>query len=89
MRLTRRLERARRAAQEAAYAAIEAVNDLEAKLDIEERWTPQHPKYQDTLSFMRNRDYHRALEQVQRLVVQRLLELSKANMTGMGTSLSS
>ncbi|EMD33917.1 hypothetical protein CERSUDRAFT_97846 [Gelatoporia subvermispora B] len=62
IRMTRRLERARRAAQEAAYAAIEAVNDLEAKLDIEHRWSPHDAKYQDILQFMRNRDFHRALE---------------------------
>ncbi|OCH90281.1 hypothetical protein OBBRIDRAFT_812781 [Obba rivulosa] len=36
-----------------------------------------YPKYQDTLSFMCNRDFHYALEQVQWLVVQHLLELSK------------
>ncbi|OCH91902.1 hypothetical protein OBBRIDRAFT_727825, partial [Obba rivulosa] len=84
IQITRRLENTRRAAQEQAAAAYQAVGDLEIKLAVAERWTPEHPKYQETLKFMRHRDFHRALEKVQQLVVQRLLEMSKANMTGLG-----
>ncbi|OCH88551.1 hypothetical protein OBBRIDRAFT_734191 [Obba rivulosa] len=84
IQITRCLENARRAAQEQAATAYQAVGDLEIKLAVEERWMPEHPKYQETLKFMRNRDFHRALEKVQQLVIQRLLEMLKANMTGLG-----
>ncbi|EIW62713.1 uncharacterized protein TRAVEDRAFT_112714, partial [Trametes versicolor FP-101664 SS1] len=47
-------------------------------------WTPQHPKYQETMRYMRHQEFHNALDRVQQLVAQRLLELTKANMTGMG-----
>ncbi|OSD06272.1 hypothetical protein PYCCODRAFT_1344244, partial [Trametes coccinea BRFM310] len=47
-------------------------------------WTPADARYQEVLSRIRHRDFHRALDKVQQLVVQRLLELSKANMSGMG-----
>lgn len=64
-------------------AAIQAVNDLELKLDLQETWTPHHPQYQETLRYMRTRRFHRALDEIQRLVVQRLLEMTKANASGM------
>lgn len=88
IQLTCCLENARCAAQEQAATAYQAVGDLEIMLAVEEWWTPQHPKYQGTLKFMQNRNFHRALEKVQQLVVQRLLEMSKANMPGLGMWLS-
>ncbi|KAL6308620.1 hypothetical protein BKA93DRAFT_815267 [Sparassis latifolia] len=86
-RYTLRLETARRTAMHELTVAIAAVGDLEMKLGIDEPWTAEHPKYQETLSYVRHRQFHRALDKVQQLVVQRLLELSKANMAGMGYKL--
>lgn len=80
---TRRLETQRRNATHAMNVAIQAVNDLELKLDVEDTWTPEHPQYQETLRYMRMRRFHRALDTLQRLVVQRLLEMTKANASGM------
>ncbi len=64
--------------------ANRAVADLEIKLDIGEPWTPSHEKYIETLAYFRKRQFHRALDKVQQLVIQRLFELSKANISGMG-----
>ncbi|KAI0818788.1 hypothetical protein BC629DRAFT_1588119 [Irpex lacteus] len=84
---TRRLETQRRNATHAMTVAIQAVNDLELKLDVAETWTPQHPQYQETLRYMHARQFHRALDKIQQLVVQRLLEMTKANASGMSYKL--
>ncbi len=83
---TRRLETARRHAMHEMAFALHAVEDLELKLKLNETWTTKHPKYEETLAYMRKRQFHRALDKVQQLVVQRLFELSKANIAGMGKS---
>lgn len=67
--------------------AIQVVADLEAKLQLTEPWTDNHPEYRVTLDYLQQRDYHRALDKLQRLVVQRLFELSKANLSGMGNNI--
>jgi len=81
---TRRLESARRAATDEMMVAIAAVHDLEVKLDIERTWTEEDPEYQDAARYLRHRDFHRALDRVQQLVVQRLFEMSKANLASIG-----
>ncbi|KAF7970980.1 hypothetical protein HWV62_22471 [Athelia sp. TMB] len=86
-RATARLEADRRSAMDQQLVAIRAVADLEAKLGITTRWTPDHPEYRATVDYMRQRDYHRALDSIQQLVVQRLFELLKANMSGLGYKL--
>ncbi|KAK7676309.1 hypothetical protein QCA50_020726 [Cerrena zonata] len=63
------------------------VNDLEAKLGLTVLWTIEHPKYQETLRYLRKREFHRALDRVQALIVQRLFEMSKAGMSGTGYKL--
>lgn len=63
--------------------AIRSVNNLELKLEVPEAWTPHHPKYQETLRYMHTRRFHRALDKIQQLVVQRLLEMTKVNASGM------
>ncbi|KAI0640945.1 hypothetical protein C8Q79DRAFT_1014781 [Trametes meyenii] len=81
-RRTIAIEADRRAALEGLTLAMNVVGDLERKLAIETPWTPVDPKYQETLAYVRHREFHRALDRVQQLVMQRLLELSKANMSG-------
>ncbi|KAK1225156.1 hypothetical protein PQX77_011912 [Marasmius sp. AFHP31] len=63
-------------------ATLEEVLDFENEHDYFRRWKPTDKEYQDTLYAMRGRNYRRALEQLERLVVQRLLELTKLNMSG-------
>lgn len=60
------------------------VADLEAKLGILGRWTEQQREYQETLAYMKTNKFRRAVDKLQQLVVQRLFELSKANMAGTG-----
>ncbi|KAI0083021.1 hypothetical protein BDY19DRAFT_873857, partial [Irpex rosettiformis] len=50
-------------------------------------WTSQYPQYQETLRYIQAQRFHRALDKVQRLVVQRLLEMTKANASGMSYKL--
>jgi hypothetical protein len=63
---------------------INAVQDLEQQLGIQERWTATHPEYQKTLTYINNRTFIRAVEKLEGLVVQQLMELSKANVLGTG-----
>lgn len=86
-RNTARLEAGRRAAMAQLLVAVQSVESLEAKLQITEPWTENHSEYKATLGYIQQRDYHRVLDKIQRLVVQRLFELSKANVMGMGTSI--
>ena len=81
---TRRLESARRAATDGLLVSIRAIEDLEGKLNIGQSWTEDDPAYQEAERYLRRRDFHRALDKVQQLVVQRLFEMSKANIAGMG-----
>ncbi|PSS29557.1 hypothetical protein PHLCEN_2v2956 [Hermanssonia centrifuga] len=84
---TRRLETARRHAMHEMTLTIRAVADLEQKLELKDTWTPSDPQYQETLAYVQKRHFHRALDKIQQLVVQRLFELSKANIAGMGYKL--
>ncbi|KAI0313492.1 hypothetical protein OF83DRAFT_1065430, partial [Amylostereum chailletii] len=44
------------------------------------RWTPQTLEYKEIEQYNKRRAYIRALEEVERLIVQRFFELSKANL---------
>jgi hypothetical protein len=81
-RNTARLEAGRRAAMAQLLVAVQSVESLEAKLQITEPWTENHSEYKATLGYIQQRDYHRILDKI-----QRLFELSKANVMGMGTSI--
>ncbi|KAJ8092616.1 hypothetical protein PM082_006941 [Marasmius tenuissimus] len=65
-------------------STLEEVLDFENEHDFYRRWKPTDQEYIETLSAMRARNYRRALERLERLVVQRLLELTKLNMSGTG-----
>ncbi|KJA13225.1 hypothetical protein HYPSUDRAFT_123579, partial [Hypholoma sublateritium FD-334 SS-4] len=60
------------------------ITALELALNIEVRWTPATKEYQDALEYSATREYHRALDKLQRLVVQRLFELHKLNLNFTG-----
>lgn len=83
---TKKIETERRHAVERHEALNREVCALEVKLGISrgQRWTPAHPKYVEALKFLRERQYRRALEKLQRLVVQRLFELHKLNLSQTG-----
>ncbi|KAG1880023.1 hypothetical protein F4604DRAFT_1679156 [Suillus subluteus] len=79
--------RAREAERHAAHRKLvlemNVVDDIERRMGITERWQPQDTKYQEGLAYLTNRQFIRAIEQLQGLVVQRLFELAKANIAGM------
>lgn len=52
-----------------------------------QRWTPTMQVYKDALVLMTERRYRTAVDKLERLVVQRLLELTKLGMSGVGTYL--
>jgi len=61
---------------------------IEEELEIEIRWEPGSPEYQNALILLKERKYRRALDRLERLIVQRLFELTKLGMSSVGTSLS-
>ncbi|KAL0567338.1 hypothetical protein V5O48_014650, partial [Marasmius crinis-equi] len=65
-------------------ANFEDLLDFETEHDHFRRWQPTDAEYQQTLQAMCARNYRRTLERLERLVVQRLLELTKLNMSGLG-----
>ncbi|KAF9790844.1 hypothetical protein BJ322DRAFT_1170390 [Thelephora terrestris] len=81
---TRRLESERRYAQERQDRLLRQVLELEVQMGIAKRWTPDTPEYVETACYIHERRYHQALNHLQRLVVQRLFELHRLNLSGIG-----
>lgn len=69
-------------------AVHEEVCRIEEILGIEHRWTPESPEYTTGLTLLHERKYRKALDNLERLVVQRLFELTKLGMSGVGVYLS-
>lgn len=57
-------------------------------LSQEQRWTPLSLEYVHALQYIERRNFHLALDVVEKLVVQRLLELHKLNASRIGKSFS-
>ncbi|KAF8220850.1 hypothetical protein L208DRAFT_1331391, partial [Tricholoma matsutake] len=51
---------------------------------IKTRWSPNLPKYNDALVIVSQHMYWKVLDDLERLFVQRLLELTKLGMNGVG-----
>ncbi|KAJ7279762.1 hypothetical protein C8J57DRAFT_1434098 [Mycena rebaudengoi] len=65
------------------YLAIEeGICRFEEEHSITERWAHNSQQYKDALVLMTERKYQAALAEVERLVVQRLFELTKLGMSG-------
>ena len=61
------------------------VENLENNLGIEERWSNISPEYQEFYQQNVQTNYERALDELERLVVMRLFELTKMSTSGTGT----
>lgn len=81
---TRCLETERRYTQERHDKVLHQVLELEVQMGISKRWTPDTTEYVETVHYISERQYHRALDQLQRLVTQRLFELHRLNLSGIG-----
>lgn len=62
-------------------------DQIERQLGFEERWSAEEPRYLDALKYIKNRTFIGVVERLEGLVVQRLFELSKANLAATGVSL--
>jgi hypothetical protein len=61
------------------------VEEIEEQIGLVDRWTKTSPEYIAAQESMKERKYHLTLDKLEHLVVQRLFELSKLNMSGTGT----
>lgn len=76
------LETAQCTTMDKLLISIRSVSDYEEKLGISATWSTDHLEYHTAETYMHTQDFHRTLDKLQQLVVQRLFELSKANMAG-------
>ncbi|KAF9489129.1 hypothetical protein BDN71DRAFT_1402123, partial [Pleurotus eryngii] len=83
---TQKLETERRHARELYESTLHEVIAIEIELGVanQDRWQPSHPQYLKTLKYMPLRRYHQALDKLQKLVIQRLFELHKMNLSASG-----
>ncbi|KAG2140271.1 uncharacterized protein EDB93DRAFT_1241917 [Suillus bovinus] len=76
---TRKLETQRHYASEKLDTIQLELVAMEVKMGITHRWEPSSPEYQATIKYICTREYHRALDNLQCLVIQRLFELQCLN----------
>ncbi|KAJ7168423.1 hypothetical protein C8R43DRAFT_1085763 [Mycena crocata] len=81
---TRRIETQRRHALELHTKTLDAVHDLERRLNIATRWVRGGAEWVATAEMVNKRRYQRALDHLEGLVIQRMFELTKVNMSGTG-----
>ena len=84
--ITRRQETKRRQAMELRDNLLIAVHELEGRLNIEDRWIAGSDEWSDAAVLVSNQRYQRALDKLHGLVIARLFELTKCNMSGTGVS---
>ena len=81
---TQRIEAERRKLKQRLESANDQVIELEVKLHVSKRWLPCDDQYMEVAKYSDLREYHRALDHLQKLVVQRLFELQKLNIAQTG-----
>ncbi len=70
--------------------SLNRVNMLSAELDLMEedlgilRWTKECMEYKEAFKLLNERRYRKALDNLERVMVQRLFELTKLGMSGLG-----
>ncbi|KIO07397.1 hypothetical protein M404DRAFT_23899 [Pisolithus tinctorius Marx 270] len=83
-RKTWKAETAHRHAVEMYNKDLRIVQDLESKLNIDSRWTPERPKWHDAARLVTKRTFQHALDHLEALVVAWIFELLKMNRVGTG-----
>jgi hypothetical protein len=78
------LEAEQARAHRCLLAQMNHADDTECQLGIDICWTPDDPQYMAALRYLNNRTFIRVVEHLEGLVVQRLFELSKANLASTG-----
>ena len=64
----------------------EELTQFEEEHSLQEHWVPDTEIYKETQNLLVERSYQRAVDDLERLVVQRLFELTKLGMNSVGTS---
>jgi hypothetical protein len=82
--MTTSAETARRHALESEKRDLAAVQVLESKLNIAQRWTSDSVEWQQAAEKVSMRRYQRCLDTLEGLVVARMFELTKMNMSQTG-----
>ncbi|TFY68930.1 hypothetical protein EVJ58_g720 [Rhodofomes roseus] len=81
---TQKIEAKRLYAEERQRVLLGDLVTMEARMEIKARWQPSDEEYIKTVKYIGERKYQRALDNLQRLVVQRLFELHKLNLSHTG-----
>ncbi|KDQ10069.1 hypothetical protein BOTBODRAFT_116280 [Botryobasidium botryosum FD-172 SS1] len=83
---TRKLESQRRFTNARYESLLRDTIELEVHMGIatSERWTPETPEYAATIKFRAEQTYHRALDNLEHLVVQRLFEFQRLGISETG-----
>jgi hypothetical protein len=66
--------------------AEKSVEDAEHLLGVSKQWAADSDEYQATTEYIKNKKFICTAEEVQGLVVSRLMELEKVNLSGTGIS---
>ena len=74
----------RRQAHENLKKATDLVHESERLLGVEIPWTATSKEYLEAAELVRRRRYRRCLDELERLVVQRIFELTKMNKSQTG-----
>lgn len=80
----RRIEASYRRNVRARDNAEGDASDIKFKLGIERRWTPGSAEWEAKATKMQVRTYQLAVDKLESLVVARMFELTKVNMSGTG-----
>jgi hypothetical protein len=78
------LETKRRHAIENRDKDLLVVQELEVKLDVVVRWLPAHAEWKKAAILVGKRRYQRCLDDLEGLIVSRMFELTKMNMSQTG-----
>jgi hypothetical protein len=77
-------EAERRSALQKLTLTMNVVDDHERRMGLARRWTENDVEYKKAVEHANNHNFIRTVENLERLVVQWLFELSKANLAGTG-----
>ena len=81
----RKAETRRRYLREQRDRTLFEITQMETVMNIDRRWESNDREYKEAVEYMNTRKYRRALERLHKLVVQRLFELHKMNLSNTGT----
>ncbi|KAJ6600047.1 hypothetical protein DFH09DRAFT_902016 [Mycena vulgaris] len=77
----------KRHARENFDKAMNAVQEIERRLEVQTRWTPGSKEWEDAALLVASRRYRLSVNWLETLVVKRLFELTKMNMSQTGYKL--